>query len=169
MPEKIIKQDLVSTVSNKYIDYAMSVIVSRALPDIRDGLKPVHRRILHAMNEGNNNHSGPYRKSARSVGDTMGKFHPHGDSSIYEAMVNLAQDFGTRYPLIDMHGNSGSLDGDPAAAMRYTESRLTRIADTMLENIDKDTVELTNNFDDTLTEPKYLPTLLPHLLMNGQL
>lgn len=167
MPEKIIRQDLVSAVSRKYIDYAMSVIVSRALPDVRDGLKPVHRRILHAMNEGNNNHSGPYRKSARSVGDTMGKYHPHGDSSIYEAMVNLAQDFGTRYPLIDMHGNSGSLDGDPAAAMRYTESRLTRIADTMLDNIDKDTVELMNNFDDTLTEPKYLPTLLPNLLMNG--
>lgn len=167
MPEKIIQTDIVSAVGRKYIDYAMSVIVSRALPDVRDGLKPVHRRILHSMNEGNNNHSGPYRKSARAVGDTMGKYHPHGDSSIYGAMVNLAQDFYTRYPLIDMHGNSGSLDGDPAAAMRYTESRLTRLSDAMLNDIDKDTVEMSNNFDDTLKEPKYLPTLLPNLLMNG--
>ena len=132
-----------------YLDYAMSVIVSRALPDVRDGLKPVHRRILYAMMEGNYDWSKPPRKSARIVGDVMGNYHPHGDSSIYEAMVRMAQDFSMRLPLVDGQGNFGSVDGDPAAAMRYTESRLARAAESLLRDIDKDTVEFTQNYDET--------------------
>ncbi|HHX61735.1 MAG TPA: DNA gyrase subunit A [Epulopiscium sp.] len=150
-----------------YIDYAMSVIISRALPDVRDGLKPVHRRILYAMSELNLVASKSYRKSARIVGDTMGKYHPHGDSSIYGAMVRMAQDFSTRYPLVDGHGNFGSVDGDSAAAMRYTEARLAKISMSMLEDIDKNTVDFKPNFDESLKEPEVLPSHFPNLLVNG--
>ena len=150
-----------------YLDYAMSVIVSRALPDVRDGLKPVHRRILYAMMEGNYDWSKPPRKSARVVGDVMGNYHPHGDSSIYEAMVRMAQDFSMRLPLVDGQGNFGSIDGDPAAAMRYTESRLARAAESLLRDIDKDTVEFTANYDETQLEPTVLPAEYPNLLVNG--
>ncbi|MGB2235498.1 MAG: DNA topoisomerase (ATP-hydrolyzing), partial [Candidatus Puniceispirillum sp.] len=152
---------------NSYLDYAMSVIVSRALPDVRDGLKPVHRRILYAMMEGNYDWSKPPRKSARIVGDVMGNYHPHGDSSIYEAMVRMAQDFSMRLPLVDGQGNFGSVDGDPAAAMRYTESRLARAAESLLRDIDKDTVEFTQNYDETQLEPSVLPAEYPNLLVNG--
>ena len=150
-----------------YLDYAMSVIVSRALPDVRDGLKPVHRRILYAMMEGNYDWSKPPRKSARIVGDVMGNYHPHGDSSIYEAMVRMAQDFSMRLPLVDGQGNFGSVDGDPAAAMRYTESRLARSAESLLRDIDKNTVEFTANYDETQLEPTVLPAEYPNLLVNG--
>lgn len=152
---------------NSYLDYAMSVIVSRALPDVRDGLKPVHRRILYAMQELGLRYNSPYRKSARIVGDVLGKYHPHGDSSVYEAMVRMAQDFSMRYCLVDGQGNFGSMDNDPAAAMRYTEARLARIADEMLIDIDKDTVDFVPNFDDSLEEPSVLPAKLPNLLING--
>ncbi|HCD79901.1 MAG TPA: DNA gyrase subunit A, partial [Alphaproteobacteria bacterium] len=148
-------------------DYAMSVIVSRALPDVRDGLKPVHRRILYAMMEGNYDWSKPPRKSARIVGDVMGNYHPHGDSSIYEAMVRMAQNFSMRLPLVDGQGNFGSVDGDPAAAMRYTESRLARAAESLLRDIDKDTVEFSQNYDETQLEPTVLPAEYPNLLVNG--
>ncbi|MCX7338828.1 MAG: DNA gyrase subunit A [Alphaproteobacteria bacterium] len=150
-----------------YLDYAMSVIVSRALPDVRDGLKPVHRRILYAMKEAGNEYNRPYRKSARVVGDVMGKYHPHGDMAIYDAMVRLTQNFSLRLPLIDGQGNFGSMDGDPAAASRYTEARLGRSAHDLLEDIDKDTVDFQPNYDDTLTEPKVLPARFPNLLVNG--
>lgn len=150
-----------------YIDYSMSVIVARALPDVRDGLKPVHRRILYAMQEANNTPDHPYKKSARIVGDVMGKYHPHGDSAIYDAMVRLAQDFSTRYLLVDGHGNFGSVDGDPPAAARYTEVRLTKIAVEMLRDIEKKTVEFSPNFDEELTEPQVLPSRYPNLLVNG--
>ena len=150
-----------------YLDYAMSVIVSRALPDIRDGLKPVHRRILYSMYDGNYDSNKPHRKSARIVGEVMGKFHPHGDSAIYEAMVRLAQDFSMSLPLLDGQGNFGSMDGDPPAAMRYTEIRLGKVADTLLEDIDKDTVDFVDNYDTTLTEPEVLPARYPNLLVNG--
>ena len=152
---------------SSYLDYAMSVIVSRALPDVRDGLKPVHRRILYAMMEGGYDWSKPPRKSARIVGDVMGNYHPHGDSSIYEAMVRMAQDFSMRLPLVDGQGNFGSVDGDPAAAMRYTESRLARAAESLLRDIDKDTVEFTANYDETQLEPTVLPAEYPNLLVNG--
>ena len=150
-----------------YLDYAMSVIVSRALPDVRDGLKPVHRRILYAMMEGNYDWSKPPRKSARIVGDVMGNYHPHGDSSIYEAMVRMAQDFSMRLPLVDGQGNFGSVDGDPPAAMRYTESRLARAAESLLRDIDKETVDFTENYDETQLEPTILPAEYPNLLVNG--
>ncbi|MFC1929288.1 DNA gyrase subunit A [Chloroflexota bacterium] len=150
-----------------YLDYAMSVIVSRALPDVRDGLKPVHRRILYAMNDMGLRHSGPHKKSARIVGEVLGKYHPHGDTSVYDAMVRMAQDFSMRYPLVDGQGNFGSVDNDPPAAMRYTEVRLARIAGEMLVDIDKDTVDFMPNFDDSLKEPLVLPTRLPNLLLNG--
>ena len=150
-----------------YLDYAMSVIVSRALPDVRDGLKPVHRRILYAMNDMGVRSTGPHRKSARIVGEVMGKYHPHGDAAIYDTMVRMAQDFSMRYPLVDGQGNFGSVDNDPAAAMRYTEARLAKIADEMLIDIDKDTVDFTSNFDDSLKEPWVLPARLPNLLLNG--
>jgi DNA gyrase subunit A len=152
---------------SSYLDYAMSVIVSRALPDVRDGLKPVHRRILFSMEELGFRHTGPYRKSARIVGDVLGKYHPHGDSPVYEAMVRMAQDFSMRYPLVDGQGNFGSMDNDPPAAMRYTEARLAKIAAEMLLDIDKDTVDFVPNFDDTLKEPSVLPARLPNLLING--
>tara|TARA_R110000787_G_scaffold86057_9_gene183317 strand:- start:9883 stop:12699 length:2817 start_codon:yes stop_codon:yes gene_type:complete len=150
-----------------YLDYAMSVIVSRALPDVRDGLKPVHRRILFAMKEGGYDYNRPFRKSARIVGDVMGKYHPHGDSAIYDAMVRMAQDFSMRLELIDGQGNFGSMDGDPPAAMRYTEARMTRAAHEMLSDIDKDTVDYQNNYDDTVKEPTVLPSKIPNLLVNG--
>jgi DNA gyrase subunit A len=150
-----------------YLDYAMSVIVARALPDVRDGLKPVHRRILHAMREGGYDSSKPYKKSARIVGDVMGKYHPHGDAAIYDAMVRMAQDFSMRLPLIDGQGNFGSMDGDPPAAMRYTEARLAKSAEALLEDIDKDTVAFGPNYDDTMEEPTVLPARFPNLLVNG--
>ena len=150
-----------------YLDYAMSVIVSRALPDARDGLKPVHRRILYAMQESGFTHDKPYRKSARIVGEVMGKYHPHGDSAIYDAMVRMAQSFSLRVPLIDGQGNFGSVDGDPPAAMRYTESRLSRAASYMIADIDKDTVDFGPNYDEADTEPKVLPAAFPNLLVNG--
>ena len=150
-----------------YLDYAMSVIVSRALPDVRDGLKPVHRRILYAMNDMGLRPTGPHRKSARIVGEVLGKYHPHGDASVYDAMVRMAQDFSMRYPLVDGQGNFGSVDNDPPAAMRYTEARLARIAEEMLVDIEKDTVDFMPNFDDSLKEPKVLPARLPNLLLNG--
>ena len=150
-----------------YLDYAMSVIVSRALPDVRDGLKPVHRRILYAMNDMGLRHAGPHRKSARIVGEVLGKYHPHGDTSVYDAMVRMAQDFSMRYPLVDGQGNFGSVDNDPPAAMRYTEARLARIAEEMLADIAKDTVNFMPNFDDSLKEPTVLPARLPNLLLNG--
>jgi DNA gyrase subunit A len=150
-----------------YLDYAMSVIVSRALPDVRDGLKPVHRRILYAMNEIGVRYNTPYKKSARIVGDVLGKYHPHGDTSIYDAMVRMAQDFSMRYPLVDGQGNFGSVDADPPAAMRYTEARLARISEQMLLDIDKDTVDFVPNFDSSLEEPSVLPARLPGLLING--
>jgi DNA gyrase subunit A len=150
-----------------YLDYAMSVIVSRALPDVRDGLKPVHRRILYAMNDMGLRPTGPHRKSARIVGEVLGKYHPHGDTSVYDAMVRMAQEFSMRYPLVDGQGNFGSVDNDPPAAMRYTEARLARIAEEMLVDIEKDTVDFMPNFDDSLQEPRVLPTRLPNLLLNG--
>jgi len=159
--------DLKKTMETSYIDYAMSVIVARALPDVRDGLKPVQRRILHSMVELNNGPDKPHRKCARIVGDTMGKYHPHGDSSIYEALVKLAQDWNTRYPLVDGHGNFGSMDGDGAAAMRYTEARLTKMSMEMVADIGKDTVDFIPNFDETESEPTVLPSRYPNLLVNG--
>jgi len=150
-----------------YLDYAMSVIVSRALPDVRDGLKPVHRRILYAMNELGLRHTTPYKKSARIVGEVLGKYHPHGDAPVYESLVRMAQDFSMRYVLVEGQGNFGSLDNDPPAAMRYTEARLAEIAQEMLIDIDKDTVDFAPNFDDTLKEPVVLPSRLPNLLVNG--
>ncbi len=165
--DKIQEIDLKKTMETSYIDYAMSVIVSRALPDVRDGLKPVQRRILYAMIELNNGPDKPHRKCARIVGDTMGKYHPHGDSSIYGALVNLAQPWSTRYPLVDGHGNFGSVDGDGAAAMRYTEARLSKISMQMLADINKNTVDFTPNFDETEKEPAVLPSRFPNLLVNG--
>lgn len=165
--DKVHDVDLRKTMETSYIDYAMSVIAARALPDVRDGLKPVQRRILYAMIELNNGPDKPHRKCARIVGDTMGKYHPHGDSSIYEALVKLAQDFSTRYPLIDGHGNFGSVDGDGAAAMRYTEARLSKISMEMLSDINKDTVDFSPNFDETEKEPVVLPSRYPNLLVNG--
>ena len=150
-----------------FLDYSMSVIVSRALPDVRDGLKPVHRRILYAMHGLKNYHNRPYLKSARIVGDVIGRYHPHGDSSVYEALVRLAQDFAMRYPLVDGQGNFGSIDGDSAAAMRYTECRLEEIAELLLSDIDKETVNFGPNYDNKEEEPLVLPTRLPQLLVNG--
>ena len=150
-----------------YLDYAMSVIVSRALPDVRDGLKPVHRRILYGMKEAGNDWNRGFRKSARAVGDVMGKYHPHGDSSIYDAMVRMAQDFSMRAPLIQGQGNFGSMDGDPAAAMRYTEARLARLSDSLLADIDKNTVDFQPNYDEKELEPVVLPARFPNLLVNG--
>ena len=165
--DKIHEVDLKDTMEKSYIDYAMSVIVSRALPDVRDGLKPVQRRILYSMIELNNGPDKPHRKCARIVGDTMGKYHPHGDSSIYGALVNLAQEWSTRYPLVDGHGNFGSVDGDGAAAMRYTEARLSKISMEMTADIYKDTVDFAPNFDETEKEPTVLPSRFPNLMVNG--
>ena len=165
--DKIEEVDLKKKMEDSYIDYAMSVIAARALPDVRDGLKPVQRRVLYSMIELNNGPDKPHRKSARIVGDTMGKYHPHGDSSIYGALVNMAQEWSTRYPLVDGHGNFGSVDGDGAAAMRYTEARLSKISMELLADINKDTVDFSPNFDDTEKEPTVLPSRYPNLLVNG--
>ncbi len=164
---KIINREIVTEMETAYIDYAMSVIVQRALPDVRDGLKPVHRRILYTMYEDGLTTEKPYRKSATTVGDVLGRYHPHGDASVYDAMVRLAQDFTMRYPLIDGHGNFGSIDGDGAAAYRYTEARMSKIAETMLQDIEKNTVDFMPNFDGVRQEPTVLPTKLPALLVNG--
>src|SRR5579885_138678 len=150
-----------------YLDYAMSVIVQRALPDVRDGLKPVHRRILHAMNELGLGAGARYRKSAAVVGEVLGKYHPHGDVAVYDALVRMAQDFSMRYPLIDGQGNFGSVDGDGAAAMRYTEARMTQMGEELLVNINMETVDFSDNFDGTLQEPAVLPASIPNLLING--
>src|SRR5215470_14737360 len=164
---RIVTVNIEEQMKTAYIDYSMSVIVSRALPDVRDGLKPVHRRILFGMDELGNHSDKPYKKSARTVGDVLGKYHPHGDSSVYFALVRLAQDWSLRYPLVDGQGNFGSVDGDAPAAMRYTEARLSRLAEEMLRDIDRDTVDFNLNFDDTLKEPSVLPTRIPNLLING--
>lgn len=165
--EKIIPVSLEDEMKSSYIDYSMSVIVSRALPDVRDGLKPVHRRVLYGMHQLAMWHNKPYKKSARIVGEVLGKFHPHGDTAVYDAMVRMVQDFSLRYPLIDGQGNFGSVDGDSPAAMRYTEVRLRRISDEMLRDLDKNTVDFTANFDDSLQEPTVMPSYLPNLLING--
>lgn len=164
---KIVSTPLEGQMKNSYIDYAMSVIVTRALPDVRDGLKPVHRRILYAMQDSGMISSKPFRKSARLVGDVLGKYHPHGDTAVYESAVRMAQDFSTRYLLVDGHGNFGSVDGDSAAAMRYTEMRMAKISAEMLRDIDKDTVDFMPNYDGSLQEPVVLPSRIPNLLVNG--
>ena len=150
-----------------YLDYAMSVIIGRALPDVRDGLKPVHRRVLYSMYELGNNYNRAHKKSARIVGEVIGKYHPHGDSAVYDTMVRMAQDFSMREPLVDGQGNFGSVDGDAPAAMRYTEVRMTRIAEELLADLDKDTVDFQNNYDESLQEPIVLPGKVPNLLING--
>src|SRR5436853_3599535 len=156
--EKIIRINIEDEMKTAYIDYSMSVIVSRALPDVRDGLKPVHRRVLYGMLDLGVLSNRPYKKSARIVGEVLGKYHPHGDSSVYDAMVRMAQEWSLRYPLVDGQGNYGSMDGDPPAAMRYTEARFRKLAEEMLEDLEKDTVDMALNFDDTLKEPTVLPS-----------
>ena len=165
--EKIVKVNIEEEMKSAYIDYSMSVIVSRALPDVRDGLKPVHRRVLFGMSELGVLSNRPYKKSARIVGEVLGKFHPHGDSSVYDAMVRMAQEWSLRYPLVDGQGNFGSIDGDSPAAMRYTEARLKKVAEETLSDIEKETVDFQPNFDDSLSEPVVLPTRIPILLVNG--
>src|ERR1043165_3557022 len=165
--EKIIPINIEEEMKSAYIDYSMSVIVSRALPDVRDGLKPVHRRVLFGMLDLGVLSNRPHKKSARIVGEVLGKYHPHGDSSVYDAMVRMAQDWSLRYPLVDGQGNYGSVDGDSPAAMRYTEARLKKIAEEMLSDIEKDTVDFRPNFDDSLQEPTVLPSKIPNLLVNG--
>ena len=166
-PSDIRPVSIVEEMKRSYLDYAMSVIVARALPDARDGLKPVHRRILYSMHENGYDWNKPYRKSARIVGDVIGKYHPHGDQSIYDALVRMAQDFSMRVPLVDGQGNFGSVDGDPAAAMRYTEVRLEKVAQSLLDDIDKDTVDFQPNYDNSEREPVVLPAKFPNLLVNG--
>jgi DNA gyrase subunit A len=165
--EKVIPVDIEDEMRGSYIDYSMSVIVARALPDVRDGLKPVHRRVLFGMQELGLAANRAYKKSARIVGEVLGKYHPHGDSAVYDTMVRMAQDFSMRYPLVDGQGNFGSVDGDSPAAMRYTEARLSRIAEEMLKDLQKNTVDFVPNFDDTLKEPSVLPAMFPNLLVNG--
>ena len=165
--DNTIPRDIIEEMRESYLNYSMSVIVSRALPDVRDGLKPVHRRILYGMSELGSQWNRPYKKSARIVGDVMGKYHPHGDSSVYDALVRMAQDFSMRYELVDGQGNFGSVDGDNAAAMRYTESRMTRLSGEMLKDLEKNTVDWLPNFDETLKEPSVLPSVIPALLING--
>jgi len=165
--ERVVKVNIEEEMKSAYIDYSMSVIVSRALPDVRDGLKPVQRRVLYGMWELGVLSNRPFKKSARIVGEVLGKYHPHGDTSVYEAMVRMAQDWSLRYPLIDGQGNFGSIDGDSPAAMRYTEARLKKIAEEMLADIDKNTVDFQLNFDDSLQEPAVLPSKIPNLLING--
>ena len=159
--------DINKEMREAYLQYSMSVIVGRALPDVRDGLKPVHRRILFAMHEMSNTHDKPYKKSARVVGDVIGKYHPHGDAAVYESMVRMAQDFSLRYPQIDGQGNFGSVDGDSAAASRYTEVRMTRLAEEILADIEKETVPFGPNYDDSLQIPLVMPAKIPNLLING--
>ena len=165
--QRIVQSELVHEMKSSYIDYAMSVIVGRALPDVRDGLKPVHRRILYAMYEDGLTSDKPFKKSATCVGDVLGRYHPHGDASVYDALVRLAQDFSLRYPLVDGHGNFGSVDGDPAAAYRYTESKMAKLSVQMLRDIEKETVDFTPNYDERLKEPVVLPARFPQLLVNG--
>ena len=165
--ERITQIDVESQMKQAYIDYSMSVIVSRALPDVRDGFKPVHRRVLYAMNSINCTNDKPHKKCATIVGEVMGKYHPHGDSSIYGTLVRLGQSWSLRYPLVDPQGNFGSVDGDSPAAMRYTEARMSKIADEMLKDIEKNTVNFVPNFSETTSEPLVLPTRLPNLLING--
>ncbi len=165
--EKIVPITLEEEMKSSYIDYAMSVIVARALPDVRDGLKPVHRRVLYGMHDLGMAHNKPYKKSARIVGEVLGKYHPHGDTAVYDSMVRMVQDFSLRYPLVDGQGNFGSVDGDSPAAMRYTEARLARISEEMLRDLDKNTVDFIPNFDDSLQEPTVMPSYLPNLLING--
>ncbi|HNT44631.1 MAG TPA: DNA topoisomerase 4 subunit A, partial [Syntrophorhabdaceae bacterium] len=167
MQSSVVTIPIEEEMKRSYLDYAMSTIIGRALPDIRDGLKPVHRRILYAMYELNNTHDKPYKKSARVVGDVIGKFHPHGDQAVYDAITRMVQDFSLRYPLVDGQGNFGSVDGDAPAAMRYTEIRLSRVAEEILRDIEKDTVLFRPNYDDSLVEPMVLPSRLPNLLING--
>ena len=159
--------DIDDQMRSAYLDYAMSVIVARALPDARDGLKPVHRRILYAMHDMGMRSNTPFRKSARIVGEVLGKYHPHGDTAVYDAMVRMAQDFSMRYPQVDGQGNFGSIDGDAPAAMRYTEARMASYAEEMMADIDKDTIDFGDNFDGSLQEPLVLPSRLPNLLLNG--
>ena len=165
--KEILPVNIEEEMKQSYLDYAMSVIVGRALPDARDGLKPVHRRVLYAMNELGLDWNKAFKKSARVCGDTTGKFHPHGETAVYDALVRMAQPFSLRAMLVDGQGNFGSVDGDPPAAMRYTEARLSPLAEEMLADIDKDTVDFIPNFDDTLREPSVLPAMLPNLLVNG--
>ncbi|MDE6306105.1 MAG: DNA gyrase subunit A, partial [Muribaculaceae bacterium] len=165
--DRILKINIENEMKSAYIDYSMSVIVSRALPDVRDGLKPVHRRVLFGMNVMGNTSDHPHKKSANCVGEVMGKYHPHGDSSIYGTVVRLAQDWAMRYKLVDGHGNFGSIDGDGAAAMRYTEVRLAKMGEEMLRDIDSETVDFQRNYDNTRDEPLVLPTRFPNLLVNG--
>src|SRR4051795_7994751 len=165
--DRIIQVNIEEQMKTAYIDYSMSVIVGRALPDVRDGFKPVHRRVLYAMNELGNNSNKAYKKAARIVGEVMGKYHPHGDASIYDTLVRMAQDWTMRYTMVDGQGNFGNQDGDPPAAMRYTEARLERLAESMLDEIEKDTVDFQLNFDDSLEEPVVLPSRIPQLLVNG--
>ena len=172
MSEEIPSKDVIQVDINKemreaYLQYSMSVIVGRALPDVRDGLKPVHRRILYAMDDLGNRYNKPYKKSARIVGDVIGKYHPHGDTAVYDTMVRMAQDFSLRYPLVDGQGNFGSIDGDSPAAQRYTEVRMTRLSEELLGDIDKDTVTFQPNYDDSLMIPTVLPAKFPNLLANG--
>ncbi|MFB6265345.1 MAG: DNA gyrase subunit A, partial [Bradymonadaceae bacterium] len=166
-PSNIDPVNIEDEIRHSYLDYAMSVIIGRALPDVRDGLKPVHRRILYAQHELGNTWDSDYKKSARVVGDVIGKYHPHGDQAVYDALVRMAQDFNMRVPLVDGQGNFGSVDGDPAAAMRYTEARMAEIGSEFLADIDKNTVDWRPNYDDTLEEPEVLPTKVPNLLVNG--
>ncbi|NMA10283.1 MAG: DNA gyrase subunit A, partial [Methanomicrobiales archaeon] len=165
--EGVIPINIEEEMKSCYIDYAMSVIIGRAIPDARDGLKPVHRRTLYAMRELGNTSDKPYKKSARIVGDVMGKYHPHGDSAIYDTLVKMAQPFSYRYTLVDGQGNFGSIDGDSAAAMRYTEARLTKLSEELLADIEKETVDFVPNFDESLQEPDVLPARIPNLLVNG--
>ena len=165
--EKLSEISIEKEMKKSYLDYAMSVIIGRALPDVRDGLKPVHRRALFAMRELKNDWNKPYKKSARIVGDVIGKYHPHGDTAVYDTIVRMAQDFSLRYPLINGQGNFGSVDGDPPAAMRYTEIRMMHLSHQLLENLEKDTVEFVPNYDESLAEPTVLPTKFPNLLING--
>src|SRR6266536_13474 len=165
--ERILPRLIHEEIKESFINYSMSVIVSRALPDVRDGLKPVHRRVLYAMNDLGLVPGRPYKKCATVVGDVLGKYHPHGDSSVYDALVRMVQEFSLRYPLIDGQGNFGSVDGDPPAAYRYTEARLAKIAHELLADIDKDTVDFVPNFDESEREPLVLPTRIPNLLFNG--
>ncbi|MEW8155207.1 MAG: DNA gyrase subunit A, partial [Candidatus Thiodiazotropha endolucinida] len=165
--KEVLPVNLEDEMRQSYLDYAMSVIVGRALPDVRDGLKPVHRRVLYAMNELGNDWNKPYKKSARIVGDVIGKYHPHGDTAVYDTIVRMAQPFSMRYMLVDGQGNFGSVDGDSPAAMRYTEVRMARIAHTMLDDLDKETVDFVANYDETEREPAVLPARIPNLLVNG--
>lgn len=164
---KVIQVDIENEMKKSFLEYSMSVIVARALPDVRDGLKPVHRRIIYTMNDAGNTAEKPYRKCAYTVGEVLGKYHPHGDASVYDALVRLAQPFSLRYPLVDGHGNFGSMDGDPPAAYRYTEARMAKMAGEMLADIGKDTIPYQSNYDDTHKEPEVLPSRFPNILVNG--